>query len=135
MLRTEDDQALLDAERTSTIVMVIILIGLIMMPDLFGCGSKRRGELVGRPITPDTLAEKRGERLFYKYCSSCHPSGEAGLGPALNNKPLPEFAVRTQIRQGVGAMPAFHDDRLTDAQVEEIASFVSELRQTNVAHR
>lgn len=134
-MRTADDQALLDAERTSTIVMVVILVGLIFMPDLFGCGSKRRGELVGRPIIPDTPAERRGERLFYRYCASCHPGGEAGLGPALNDKPLPESLVRTQIRKGLGAMPAFHEDKLTDAQVDEIAAFVSELRQTSVARR
>lgn len=130
-MRTADDQALLDAERTSTLLMLVILIGLIFTPDLFGCGSKRRGELVGRPIIPDTPTEKRGERLFYRYCASCHPGGEAGLGPALNDKPLPESVVRAQIRKGLGAMPAFYEDKLTDAQVEEIAAFVSELRQTS----
>lgn len=134
-MRTEDDEELLGAERTSMIVVVLILLGLMLTPDLFGCGPSRRGELVDRPITPDTVSERRGERLFYRHCSTCHPGGEAGLGPALNDKPLPEALVRAQIREGVGAMPAFHDHKLTDAQVEAIAAFVSELRQPSVARR
>jgi hypothetical protein len=37
-MRTEDDEALLRAERTSTVVMIAILIALILLPDVFGCG-------------------------------------------------------------------------------------------------
>lgn len=94
------------------------------------CGPSRRGELVGAPVTPETQDERRGERLFYRYCSSCHPGGEAGLGPALNDKPLPEIAITTQIRRGLGAMPAFPPRALDDAEVEAIADYVIELRQT-----
>jgi hypothetical protein len=36
---TPDDDALAASERTSTVVMVVILIGLMFMPDLFGCGG------------------------------------------------------------------------------------------------
>ena len=36
---TPDDDALASSERTSTVVMVVILIGLMFMPDLFGCGG------------------------------------------------------------------------------------------------
>ncbi len=85
---------------------------------------------MGAPITPDTVAERRGERLFYKHCSRCHPGGEAGLGPALNDKPLPELAIETQIRQGLGAMPAFDGHHLSDAEVDAIAKFVVDLRTT-----
>jgi mono/diheme cytochrome c family protein len=92
------------------------------------CGPQRRGALVGRPVVPDTAAERRGERLFFRHCSRCHPGGEAGLGPALNDKPLPEGAVETQIRAGVGSMPAFPDRVLDDEQVSAIADYVTELR-------
>ena len=97
---------------------------------LAGCGSARRGELVGAPVVADSPQERRGERLFYRHCSKCHPGGEAGLGPALNNKPLPAIAIRTQIRQGLGAMPAFDGHHLSDADVEAIVEFVIVLRQT-----
>ena len=94
------------------------------------CGPARRGQLAGAPVTPDTVAEHRGERLFYKHCSKCHPGGEAGLGPALNNKPLPEIAIETQIRKGLGAMPSFDAHHLSDEDVDAIAEFVTELRNT-----
>jgi mono/diheme cytochrome c family protein len=103
---------------------------LVLVLALAGCGPQRRGPLVGAPVTTDTPAERRGERLFYRHCARCHPGGEAGLGPALNNKPLPELAIETQIRKGVGAMPAFSEHHLDDAQVEAIAEYVIALRKT-----
>jgi len=94
------------------------------------CGPERRGALVGAPMRPDTPAETRGQRLFFKHCSRCHPGGEAGLGPALNDKPLPEIAIETQIRRGLGAMPAFDGHHLSDDDVDAIAEFVIDLRNT-----
>ncbi len=97
-----------------------------------GCGSSRRGELVDRPVTPDTAHEQRGARLFFQHCHRCHPGGEVGLGPSLNDKPLPALAIRTQIRSGVGAMPAFSDRELADGEVDAIAEYVLELRKSPV---
>src|SRR5690349_19856420 len=74
---------------------------------LVGCSSARRGEPVsGRPVSSAPRV-RAGQVVFYQYCNPCHPGGEGGVGPALNNKPLPEFAIRTQVRHGLGAMPAF----------------------------
>ena len=95
-----------------------------------GCGLEHRGEPQGPRVVPDTATEARGERLYARFCYQCHPGGEAGLGPALNDKPLPQLAIRTQIRAGVGAMPAFGDDLLRDADVEAIAAYVAEMRAT-----
>jgi mono/diheme cytochrome c family protein len=95
---------------------------------LAGCGLAHRGEPQGPTVHPDTVAEARGKQLFARHCYQCHPGGEAGLGPALNNKPLPEVAIRTQIRKGVGAMPAFGDDVLRDPDVDAIAQYVQALR-------
>jgi mono/diheme cytochrome c family protein len=122
--------------RRADLVFVLVFIAwLVGVITVAGCGEKRRGELVGRPIIADTPQEKRGERLFYRYCSYCHPGGEAGVGPALNDKPLPESLVRAQVRRGLGAMPAFEAITLSDEQVADVAAFVSDLRQTTVAQR
>jgi mono/diheme cytochrome c family protein len=102
----------------------------LLIAAMFGCGAEHRGEPHGPPVVPDTMAEARGARLYSRYCYQCHPGGEAGIGPALNNKPLPEFAIRTQIRNGVGAMPAFGDDLLRDDQVAANAKYVQEMRGT-----
>lgn len=107
-----------------------IILGLgVTAVAVVGCGPERRGALANAPVTPDTVAEHRGERLFYKHCSRCHPGGESGLGPALNDKPLPELAIETQIRKGLGAMPAFSEHHLKDDEVDAIADFVIEMRK------
>jgi mono/diheme cytochrome c family protein len=92
------------------------------------CGAKHRGEPKGPPIAASTADEPRGRALYQRLCYKCHPNGGPGLGPAINNKPLPELAIRTQIRQGVGAMPAFGPDDVSDDDVAAIARFVHALR-------
>jgi mono/diheme cytochrome c family protein len=95
---------------------------------LLACGARQRGEPAGPPIAAATAEEPHGRQLFQKLCYKCHPGGAAGLGPALNNKPLPEVAVRTQIRKGVGAMPSFGSDMVSDDDVAALARFVHALR-------
>lgn len=107
---------------TLALAWIVALLG--------GCGRSHRGEPQGPEVRPDNATEARGERLFAKFCYQCHPGGDAGLGPALNDKPLPEAAIRTQIREGVGAMPAFDGDLLDDDEVAAIAKYVQELRGT-----
>ncbi|WP_426750332.1 c-type cytochrome [Myxococcus sp. Y35] len=92
------------------------------------CGPARRGPPFGAP-RQFTEQEQEGRVLFMRHCNQCHPGGAAGLGPAINNKPLPSVAMRTQIRQGVGAMPAFTDEMLDDAQVDAIVAFLNELQE------
>ena len=99
--------------------------------ELWRGASRRAGRAAGQP---DTRAEARGERLYQRYCYQCHPGGAAGLGPALNNKPLPAIAIRTQIRNGVGAMPAFDAALLSDQDVDAITEYVEDLRATRPTH-
>jgi mono/diheme cytochrome c family protein len=93
---------------------------------LAACGAQHRGEPEGPPIA---TIDPHGKQLFDKLCFKCHPNGAAGLGPAINNKPLPALAIRTQIRKGVGAMPSFGHDQLGDDQVAAIAHYVQSLRR------
>ena len=96
---------------------------------LTACGSARRVEpLIGERRPPnDKLA--LGEQVFDRNCSQCHPGGESGLGPALNNKPLPRFAMKIQIRNGVGAMPRFSSSEITDEQVSAVTAYLVWLRR------
>jgi mono/diheme cytochrome c family protein len=72
----------------------------------------------------------KGQRLFHRWCYQCHPGGEEGLGPAINNRPLPHIAIRTQIRKGVGAMPAFGEDLLSDSDVSAILAYLDEMKHS-----
>jgi mono/diheme cytochrome c family protein len=67
-------------------------------------------------------------------CNKCHPGGTAGVGPSINDKPLPEIAIRTQIREGVGAMPKFSDTDLDDHDLDAVVAYVEALRDAP-AHR
>ena len=92
-----------------------------------GC-SARRSEPIAGPmmITSDTVAQ--GQKTFMAKCHQCHPGGDAGLGPALNNKPLPKFLIRLQVRQGFGAMPAFSEKDITDEELEHLLVYLKRLR-------
>jgi mono/diheme cytochrome c family protein len=106
-----------------------VLGALVLASVSASCGSARRGApLIGeRHPTDAKLA--LGEQVFDRNCSQCHPGGEAGLGPALNNKPLPQFAVRIQVRNGVGAMPRFRSAEISDEQLRAVTAYMVWLRR------
>jgi len=95
---------------------------------LSACGPSRRGPAFGTP-REFTEKEQEGRVLFMRHCNQCHPGGSGGLGPSINNKPLPSVAMRIQIRQGVGSMPAFTDEMLGDAQVDAIIAYLNEMQE------
>ena len=90
------------------------------------CGPARRGAAFGTPLTL-TEPRTRGQVLFMRECNGRHPGGAAGLGPGLANKPLPGFALRTQLHAAVCEMPALTEERLADAQVDAIVEYVHAL--------
>src|SRR3954468_14272265 len=65
-----------------------------------------------------------GREVFMRTCSQCHPRGEAGLGPALNNKYVPAFMIRTQVRLGLGAMPAFPTSALSEEDLAAVVRYI-----------
>jgi mono/diheme cytochrome c family protein len=94
-----------------------------------GCGPMRRSEPIAGPmqITDDRVA--LGRSAFMAHCHQCHPTGEAGLGPGINDKPLPGFLIRMQARQGIGAMPAFGEDVISDEELNAIVRYLQALRR------
>lgn len=91
--------------------------------------SARKGIPYTEPLAAQDNEVQHGKVLFDKHCNSCHPNGTAGLGPALNNKPLPGFAIRYQIRHGIGAMPAFEEEKISDEESGEIVAYLKALRK------
>ncbi len=99
---------------------------------LVGCGSDPR---VPNAIPSQELRQQprlaEGQRAFMQNCNQCHPGGSGGVGPALNDKKLPPFLVRLKVRHHLGVMPAFPDDVLPDAQLDDIVVYLRYIRQNS----
>jgi mono/diheme cytochrome c family protein len=111
----------------SVIIFIIIIVLIILF--LFGCGTARKTEPILEPVqlTDSKLIE--GEKSFYRFCSSCHPHGEAGLGPALNNKNIvPGFLIKFQVRNGLGKMPSFSDNVIPSEELDNIVKYIKYLQ-------
>lgn len=102
---------------------VIILVGAFAA----NCSTRRSLPLEG-PLTL-TEQEQQGEKIFMQHCQRCHPHGEAGLGPAIN--PAPSFGKRFQIRHGLGAMPAFDEDLISDKELDQVVSYLQVLKKNS----
>jgi len=94
------------------------------------CHSVRRGEPTVGTMQLDAKQE-RGRIVFQQRCHQCHPNGEAGLGPALNNKPAPVFLMKTQVRLGLGAMPRFGEHTISKSELDDLMAYVIALRKAD----
>jgi mono/diheme cytochrome c family protein len=100
---------------------------------LNACYSARRGEPITGLVPVKNEKVARGQIVFYQHCNQCHPGGEAGLGPALNNKPAPAFLMKTQVRLGLGAMPAFDKEQISPESLDNLMAYVIQLRKAGHA--
>lgn len=112
--------------RSLTPLAGLLMAGLLILAA--ACGTARRG----LPLTSDRALDdptlQLGRRTFDAHCHQCHPGGTGGLGVALNNKPLPGFVIRLQVRQGFGAMPAFSEEEISDEALDALVAYLKWLR-------
>ncbi len=104
------------------IVPLAIAVGLAI-----ACGPARRSEPLMGPLALSSDAEE-GRAAYMKYCNQCHPGGEAGLGPSLNDKALPTFLKKFQVRRGIGSMPSFSEEEIPDEELDDIMAYLEALR-------
>jgi mono/diheme cytochrome c family protein len=103
-----------------------LLVGVLLLSS--ACASRRIGPPVGAPPVPRSTIQARGREVFLRDCHACHPDGGAGLGPSIVASPLPLFLVGAQVRVGLGAMPAFHEGTLSEADLDALLAWVRILR-------
>jgi mono/diheme cytochrome c family protein len=77
-------------------------------------------------------SDNRGQVLFGRYCDSCHPAGNEGLGASLRSAQFKRtFTTQERIvayvRRGGFDMPAYPPDFLPDADLADIAAYVLSL--------
>lgn len=70
-----------------------------------------------------------GKTAFDATCQGCHPAGgtQAGAGPVLADRGLTSDAIRAQITNPVGTMPA---NLVSGQELDNVVAFVSSLQGT-----
>ncbi len=105
-----------------------VLASLMLIVALTACPSRTNTELV-REIPPmQTEQLELGRTVFMENCHRCHPWGGSGVGFSLL-RPLPESIIRYQVRNGVGEMPAFRDEQISDEDLDALVEFIVTLRE------
>jgi mono/diheme cytochrome c family protein len=106
------------------VALLLVMTAIVYL----ACGTARRRPPLG-PAPALSEQAATGQVAFMEKCNRCHPGGEAGLGPALNDKPLPDFFKRFQVRKGLGTMPHFSHEELSDAELDAILEYLKALHQ------
>lgn len=107
-----------------------ILATALAAAALLACGSARRSATVqatsAQIVTPQ---QQRGELVFMRNCNQCHPMGEGGLGPPINNKDFPGVAIKAKVRTGLGLdMPKFSSNEISDVELDDLVAYMKALR-------
>jgi mono/diheme cytochrome c family protein len=93
------------------------------------CSDARRPNVIPDEQLRNNPRLAEGQRIFMDHCNQCHVGGAAGLGPSLNDKRLPNWFMRVQVRRGLGAMPAYSPETISDGQLDDVVSYIRYLRQ------
>jgi mono/diheme cytochrome c family protein len=112
---------------------LLACLGLILLALAPGCGSARRSEPLRGPMTLNAQLQ-RGQVVFMRNCHKCHPGGEAGSGPSLNNIPLPGPLLKVRVRSrafflGIGRMPSFKKHEISRQELHDLVSYLKALRR------
>lgn len=106
---------------------IIIILFIITA----ACGTARRSETIVHPLQNLNAEAAQGQLVFAEYCHSCHPGGAAGLGPAINNKPLPGGIIKFQVRNGLGVMPAFNKNIISEEKLDHLVAYLKKIRKND----
>jgi mono/diheme cytochrome c family protein len=105
---------------------VLLAAGLAALAP--ACGSVHRSEPFAGAMDLSDPALARGAAVYARRCEACHPGGEGGLGPSLNDKPLPAWLMRIQVRHGLGVMPEFPEEAISDGLLDDLLAYVKARR-------
>ena len=70
-----------------------------------------------------------GKDAFTRLCNQCHPSANAGIGPALFGPPFAQrypddSSITAVVRQGKGGMPAIAASALADQDLANVVAYI-----------
>jgi mono/diheme cytochrome c family protein len=118
------------------IVFAVTVFLFMLINFLAGCGTARRGEPVMGKMTLANEYVRHGELVFMENCQRCHPGGEAGVGPPINNLPLPSGFMKWRVRSksfalGVGRMPSFKKHEIPAGDLNDLVAYLKALRKND----
>ena len=88
------------------------------------CASRKSEPVKQKVFKAKNERIARGEQVFMMHCDKCHPAGEAGIGPAINSNPAPQFIKRFQMRHGLGVMPSFTEKEISRDDLKDISRYL-----------
>jgi len=91
---------------------------------IHSCASRKSEPVKNETFSSSDPEVLHGEQVYMQYCQKCHPAGEAGLGPAINPNPAPQFVKRFQMRHGLGVMPGFEKDEISKHDLHDISKYL-----------
>jgi mono/diheme cytochrome c family protein len=95
---------------------------------VLSCSSRKAEPTKQKRFTSEDTNVLNGEKVFMVHCQKCHPGGEAGLGPAINSNPAPQFIKRFQMRHGLGVMPSFTNEEISKDDLKDISRYLKAWR-------
>lgn len=110
----------------------LVAVAALVLLALEACAPVYQGEAILGPLDTSDPQVAQGERVFAAQCASCHPDGSKGLGLGIINKPLPGWLIAFQVRNGVGAMPAFPPEEIGDEELEAVVAYLHALRERSL---
>jgi mono/diheme cytochrome c family protein len=72
----------------------------------------------------DTLSTS-GKESFDRACGTCHPGGDADLGPAIKGHSLTMADMTKQIREGSGRMQPVDETKLPEAELKGVMVYLA----------
>jgi mono/diheme cytochrome c family protein len=75
-----------------------------------------------------------GRRVFKSKCQSCHPNGEAGVGPEINNIMVPKFVLKARVRSRgfllwTGRMPQFDKHEISAKELKSLVRYIKVMQR------
>lgn len=106
----------------------------LMLMISFACGTAKRGEPVSAPLALQDEQLERGQVVFMAHCQKCHPGGEAGVGPPINNVPLTKGMMKFRVRSkafllGLGRMPSFKEDEISKEELNALVRYIKVMKK------
>jgi mono/diheme cytochrome c family protein len=114
---------------------VIFSVLLMFCITLAACSSRRIEKDMSNGEDPQIAAG----RLVFKYnCQKCHPNGEAGVGPALNQLPLPRGLIKARVRSRafmlyLGRMPQFSKHEISKQELSNLVAYMKYMEKDTEA--